>query len=160
MDLVPPPALPDEWDLSHRLYGFQCDKWLDHPMPSGPDWFSSEERARRNANAFAYRQKGTKENWNRYLLLGFFVFADCFCTCGAELCGGVNGMACNNNESAPERNNCNNCGKHCRSSRVMPLPIEAATIGRRRRGRTIEHALNGKYHTDESNATRKSMERR
>ena len=78
MDLVPPPALPDEWDLSYPLYGFQCDKWLDHPMPSGPDWFSSEERARRNANALAYRQKETKENWNRYLLLGFFVFADCF----------------------------------------------------------------------------------
>jgi hypothetical protein len=73
-----PSAFPAEWDPLNPLDGFQCDKWLPHPMPTGPDWFSSEERARREANAYAYRQKGTKEQWHRYLLLGLFVFEDCF----------------------------------------------------------------------------------
>ncbi|KAI2512020.1 hypothetical protein MHU86_2308 [Fragilaria crotonensis] len=76
---VHPLALPDDWDSPDSLYGFQCDAWLDHPMKNGHDWFSTEERARREANAYAYRQKGTKENWSRYLSLGFFVFEeDCF----------------------------------------------------------------------------------
>ncbi|KAI2493705.1 hypothetical protein MHU86_20849 [Fragilaria crotonensis] len=75
--IVPPSAFPDDWDPLHPLNGFQCDKWFDHPTTTGPDWFSNEERARREANAYAYRQIGTKEQWNRYLLLGFFTFDDC-----------------------------------------------------------------------------------
>ncbi|KAI2495156.1 hypothetical protein MHU86_19341 [Fragilaria crotonensis] len=75
---TPPSAFPAEAELSHPLYSFRCDQWFDHPTPNGPDWFSAEERARRDANAYAYRQHGTKENWFRYLYLGFFVFEDCF----------------------------------------------------------------------------------
>ena len=76
-DLVPPLALPDDQDPLYSLYGFQIDKWLDHPVPNGVDWFPSEERCRRDANAYAYHQTGTKENWYRYLLLGFYVFDNC-----------------------------------------------------------------------------------
>ena len=75
--IVPPSAFPEDWDPLHPLNGFQCDKWFDHPTTTGPDWFSNEERARREANAYAYRQIGTKEQWSRYLLLGFFTFDDC-----------------------------------------------------------------------------------
>ena len=75
---VHPLAFPDDWDSPDSPYGFHCDTWLDHPTKNGHDWFSTEERARRDANAYAYRQKGTKENWSRYLSLGFFVFEDCF----------------------------------------------------------------------------------
>ena len=76
--LVIPSAFPTEWDPLQPLDGFRCDNWLPYPETTGPDWFSSEERARREANAYAYRQRGTKEQWYRYLLLGFFVFEDCF----------------------------------------------------------------------------------
>ena len=71
-------ALPDDWASEHSPYGYQCEMWFDHPSASGPDWFTPEERSRRYANAFAYRQKGSKENWYRYLSLGFFAFEDCF----------------------------------------------------------------------------------
>jgi hypothetical protein len=73
----PPSVFPVDHDPSHPLYGFQIDKWLDHPTTHGPDWFPTEERYRRDASAHAYRQRGTKENWHRYLILGFFVFEDC-----------------------------------------------------------------------------------
>jgi hypothetical protein len=77
-DLIPPLAVPDDQDPSYSLYGFKIDKWLDHPVPNGRvDWFPAEERCRRDANAYAYRQTGTKENWYRNLLLGFYVFEDC-----------------------------------------------------------------------------------
>ncbi|KAI2490280.1 hypothetical protein MHU86_24301 [Fragilaria crotonensis] len=60
--LVIPSAYPKDWDPLQPLEGFQCDNWLPHPTIEGPDWFSSEERARREANAYAYRQKGTKSS--------------------------------------------------------------------------------------------------
>lgn len=63
----PPSAFPSDWDPLHLLHCSQCDEWLNHPTPTGPDWFSTEERARREANAYAYHQKGTKEQWHRYL---------------------------------------------------------------------------------------------
>jgi hypothetical protein len=73
---VPPSAFPNDGDPLHSSYGFQCDMWLDYPTTNRPFWFSSEERSRREANAYAYRQTGTKENWFRYLSLGYFVFED------------------------------------------------------------------------------------
>lgn len=45
--------------------------------PNNSDWFSTEERYRREANAHAYRQHGTPQNWYRYLSLGFFAYDDC-----------------------------------------------------------------------------------
>jgi hypothetical protein len=62
----------------YLLYGFKIDKWLDHPVPNGVDCFPSEERRRCDAYAYAYCQTGIKENWYRYLLLGFYVFDNCY----------------------------------------------------------------------------------
>jgi hypothetical protein len=75
---IPPSAFPVDLDPSHPVFGFKCDQWLGPPLPNGPDWFSPEERCRREANMYSYRQKGAKENWCRYLSLGFFLLNDCF----------------------------------------------------------------------------------
>ena len=65
-------------DPHHPKYGFHTEKWHDMPRPTnGPDWFPDEERYRREANAHAYRQHGTPQNWFRYLTLGYFVYDDC-----------------------------------------------------------------------------------
>ncbi|KAI2513647.1 hypothetical protein MHU86_787 [Fragilaria crotonensis] len=76
--IAPPVATPEDWTSASSAYGFHCETWLDSPTTSGPDWFTPEERSRRDANEYAYRQKGTKENWYRHISLGFFVFEDCF----------------------------------------------------------------------------------
>ncbi|KAI2499312.1 hypothetical protein MHU86_15156 [Fragilaria crotonensis] len=47
------------------------------PTSSRQEWFSAEERFRREANAHAYSQHGTPSNWFRYLTLGYFVYDDC-----------------------------------------------------------------------------------
>ncbi|KAI2510297.1 hypothetical protein MHU86_4175 [Fragilaria crotonensis] len=75
---TPPSALPVDLTPSHTMYGFETDTWVDQPIPEAPDWFSRQERYRRNANAQAYRQYGHPTNWNRYIHLGLFVFEDCF----------------------------------------------------------------------------------
>ena len=72
---TPPSALPVDMTPSHTMYGFEIDTWVDQPIPKGPpDWFSRQERYRRNANAQAYKQHGHQTNWNRYIHLGLFVF--------------------------------------------------------------------------------------
>jgi hypothetical protein len=73
----PPSAFPVDLNPSHPMYGFETDKWVDQPIPKGPDWFSLQERYRRNANANGYKQHGNPTNWNRYITLGLFVFDDC-----------------------------------------------------------------------------------
>ena len=75
-----PPAYPSDYLIPGNItrYGFQIDEWIKHPPPpAGPDWFRSDERYRRDANAHAYRQYGDIANWNQYLQLGVFVFEDC-----------------------------------------------------------------------------------
>ncbi len=72
-----PLAFPHDEDSSHPLYGFNTDTWVDQPIRNGPDWFSREERYRRNANANVYQQHGIPSNRNRYITLGLFVFDDC-----------------------------------------------------------------------------------
>ena len=49
---------------------------IANPVPDGPDWFTSENRMRRDANAYAYRQMGNPSDWNRYVTLGLFTTAD------------------------------------------------------------------------------------
>ncbi|KAI2511556.1 hypothetical protein MHU86_2810 [Fragilaria crotonensis] len=74
------PAPPDPvayHDPHHPTYGFHTSEWHKMPRPEGDDWFPSEERYRREANAHAYRQHGSPQNWFRYLTLGFFVYDDC-----------------------------------------------------------------------------------
>ncbi|KAI2498582.1 hypothetical protein MHU86_15926 [Fragilaria crotonensis] len=76
---TPPSAIPVDLNPSHTLYGFETDIWVDQPIPIGSvDWFSRQERYRRNANEQAYKQYGHPTNWNRYVQLGLFVFEDCF----------------------------------------------------------------------------------
>jgi hypothetical protein len=74
-----PQPYPSEFILGKpNDFSFQINKWIDHPpSPSGLDWFSPEERYRREANAHAYRQYGTTAIWHRYLQLGFNLFNDC-----------------------------------------------------------------------------------
>jgi hypothetical protein len=74
----PPRAYPDVEAIEHSVYGFFSEEWEDIPYPAGHDWFSDEERARRNANADKYQQCGGDPTlWYCYLHLGFFVFEDC-----------------------------------------------------------------------------------
>jgi hypothetical protein len=76
--MPPPPAYPDIDEIEHSVFGFYSEEWEDIPYPSGPDWFSEEERARRNTNADKYQQCGGDPTlWYGYLHLGFFVFEDC-----------------------------------------------------------------------------------
>ena len=76
----PPPSLPsilpENTDPLDPQYGFHTDKWKANPVPDGPDWFNSENRMRRDANAYAYRQIGNPSDWNRYITLGLFATAD------------------------------------------------------------------------------------
>jgi hypothetical protein len=76
---LPSPPDPAEYhDPLHPTYGFHTTEWHETPRPPyGQDWFSDEERCRREANAHAYRQHGTTQNWLRYLTLGYFVYDDC-----------------------------------------------------------------------------------
>ncbi|KAI2501929.1 hypothetical protein MHU86_12550 [Fragilaria crotonensis] len=76
---LPSPPDPTAYhDPHHPKYGFHTEEWHDMPRPiNGTDWFSTEERYRREANAHAYRQIGTPQNWLRYLTLGLFVYDDC-----------------------------------------------------------------------------------
>ena len=77
----PPPSLPrvlpEATDSYYLQYGFQTEEWVVNPVPAGPDWFSSDARMRRDANAYAYRQIGNPSNWNREVTLGLFTTADC-----------------------------------------------------------------------------------
>ena len=72
-----PLALPVDYSLSHPEYGFFTETWKENPVANGPDWFSDEERSRRNANLHAYRQFGNSTLWNRFVTLGFFSYSDC-----------------------------------------------------------------------------------
>ena len=75
---LPPDAYPSDSDPDNLRFGFKTTKWIPHPpSPTGPDWFKPDERYRREANGYAYRQHGDASNWNRYSALGFFVFEDC-----------------------------------------------------------------------------------
>ena len=71
-----PRALPENTDPSDPQYGFNTDKWKANPVPAGPDWFNSDDRMRRDANAYAYQQIGNPSDWNRYINLGLFTTAD------------------------------------------------------------------------------------
>ena len=75
--LSPPRVLSEATDSYHLQYGFQTEEWVVNPVPAGPDWFSSDARMRRDANAYAYRQSGNPIEWNRYVDLGLFTTADC-----------------------------------------------------------------------------------
>jgi hypothetical protein len=44
-----PIALPVNYFLSHPEYGFSTETWKENPVAKGPDWFSAEERSRRNS---------------------------------------------------------------------------------------------------------------
>ena len=76
----PPPllprVLPEKTDPLDPQYGFHTEKWKPNPVPAGPDWFTSDNRMRRDANAYAYRQIGNPSDWNRYVTLGLFTTAD------------------------------------------------------------------------------------
>ena len=74
--LLLPCALPENTNPLDPQYGFHTDKWIANPVPDGPDWFTSENRMRRDANAYAYRQMGNPSDWNRYVTLGLFTTAD------------------------------------------------------------------------------------
>ncbi|KAI2507901.1 hypothetical protein MHU86_6559 [Fragilaria crotonensis] len=76
---LPSPPDPAAYhDPHHPTYGFYTTEWKAIPRPTaGVDWFSVEERYRRDANAHAYKQHGTPQNWSRYVTLGFFVYDDC-----------------------------------------------------------------------------------
>ncbi|KAI2488891.1 hypothetical protein MHU86_25945 [Fragilaria crotonensis] len=76
---LPSPPDPAAYhDPHHPMYGFYTEEWHDQPSPpNGSKWFPDEERYRREANAHAYRQHGTPQNWLRYLTLGYFVYDDC-----------------------------------------------------------------------------------
>jgi hypothetical protein len=51
------------YDPHHPKYGFHTREWYEMPRPTkGLDWFSQEERYRREANAHANRQYGTPQN--------------------------------------------------------------------------------------------------
>ena len=74
----PPPLYPDFEEVEYSVYGFECDEWEEIPYPTGPDWFTDDERDRRNENADQYEKNGgTPTAWARYLALGFFGFEDC-----------------------------------------------------------------------------------
>ena len=75
--LLLPCALPENTNPLDPQYGFHMDKWIANPVPDGPDWFTSENRMRRDANAYAYRQMGNPSDWNRYVTLDYYVFGDC-----------------------------------------------------------------------------------
>ena len=74
--LLLPSVLPENTDPLDPQYGFHTDKWIANPVPAGPDWFTSENRMRRDANAYAYQQMGNPSDWNRYVNLGLFTTAD------------------------------------------------------------------------------------
>ena len=74
--LLLPSALPENTDPRDPQYGFYTDKWKPNPVPAGPDWFTSDNRMRRDANAYAYRQIGNPADWNRYVTLGLFTTMD------------------------------------------------------------------------------------
>ena len=75
------PAPPDPvayHDPHHPTYGFHTTEWHETSrFLSELASISVEERYRREANAHAYRQHGTPQNWLRYLILGYFVYDDC-----------------------------------------------------------------------------------
>ena len=74
----PPPLSPDFEEVEYSVYGFECDEWEEIPYPTGPDWFTEDERDRRNENADQYEKNGgTPTAWARYLALGFFGFEYC-----------------------------------------------------------------------------------
>ena len=76
--VIPPPAaFPVSYGSDNYEFGFQYKGWEDIPVPSGLDWFRTDERYRRNANAECYRAHGDPIAWTRYLTLGFFAFTDC-----------------------------------------------------------------------------------
>jgi hypothetical protein len=76
--LPSPPDPADYHDPHHPTYGFHTEEWHERPQPTdGSEWFKVEERYRREANAHAYRQHGTPQNWLRYLTLGYFIYDDC-----------------------------------------------------------------------------------
>ena len=77
--LLLPRALPENTDdpLDPQYGLFHTDEWKANPVPAGPDWFTSDHRMRRDANAYTYRQIGNPSDWNRYVTLGLFTTADC-----------------------------------------------------------------------------------
>jgi hypothetical protein len=76
---LPSPPDPAAYhDPHHPTYGFHTEEWHDLPRsPTALACFTEEERYRREANAHAYRQYGTPQNWLRYLILGYYVYDDC-----------------------------------------------------------------------------------
>ena len=71
--LPPPPAFPVDYGPDSPNYGFRYEGWEEIPSQTGVDWFSNEDRSRRNADAAVYRDKVDPIAWKRYLTLGFFI---------------------------------------------------------------------------------------
>ena len=77
------PALstPDELDAyldpDNPEYGFATESWTETPLFVAIEGTEPDILSRRLANADAFKQHGSKVVWNRYVILGFYVYDDC-----------------------------------------------------------------------------------